>query len=196
MQKYNFIVCSVLSPEECKTTIDQTWKEMNELGNGKLNPNDPGTWETENWPEPDHIYLSNHFTRIEQSFRNMVNPNVVRIFEILHKTDRLYATTGIISIKRPVYVNGVKRPDWELNPLRLHFDRDSEEPYDKYPPRYQAHISLVDSGYDVGSFSAVPGSANEVRKNPSLWLDVDIVTPEMKIGRIQRDALNSANLHL
>lgn len=173
MKKYNFIVCSVLISGECQKTIEQTWNEMNTLGNGKLNPNDPTTWENENWPLPNHIYLSNHVTTTEQSFINMVNPNIVKIFEILHKTNKLYPSTSITSIKRPLYVNGVKKSDWVLNPLRLHFDRDSNENYDKYPPRYQGLISLVDSGYDIGSFAAVPGSANEVIKNPNLWLNVD-----------------------
>lgn len=173
MNKYNFIVCSVLSPEECKLTIDQIWQEMNSLGNGKLDPNDPTTWINENWPRPDHIYLSDHFTTTEQCFKNMVNTNITQIFKILHKTKNIYAAADRVSIKRPTIVNGVEREEWKLNPLRLHLDRDTPEQYNKYPPRYQAHISLVDSGYDVGSFAAVPGSANEVKKHSNLWTHVD-----------------------
>lgn len=173
MDLYNFVVIQALTHEECIESVRQGWIEMNNHGNGKLDPNDPTTWINDNWPLPDYIYLSNHPTMTEQSLKNMVNPNIVKTFEILFGHSQICPDVGIISIKRPVIVNGEYLNQYELNPLRLHYDRDTPEIYSKYNPRYQGCLALVDCGHDVGSISCVPGSANEVKKNPTLWTNVN-----------------------
>lgn len=173
MNKYNIVVIDVLTKIECEKSVDSIWKEMNMLGNGNLDPNDPTTWINENWPLPEHIYLSNHYSSSHQTFKNMVNPKIVKTFEILFGHKQICPKADRVSIKRPIYVNGQYFKEWELNPLRLHIDRDTDEPYEKYNRRYQGCLALVDCSYDVGSFSCVPGSGNEVRKNPNLWLNLD-----------------------
>ena len=140
MQIYNIVVIDALSQEECEISINQAWEEMNLHGNGKLDKTDPTTWINENWPLPNHIYLSDHPTSTYQSLKNMVNSNIVKTFEILFEHKNICPDVGIISIKRPVIVNGTHMPD---------------------------------CGYDIGSFACVPGSANAVKSNPNLWLNVD-----------------------
>lgn len=173
MNLYNFVVINALTPDECEKAVNQSWKEMNEHGNGKLDKNNPETWITENWPLPDFVYLSNHPTMTEQNLKNMVNKNIVNAYKVLFNHNQICPDVGIISIKRPLYLNDVYMEEWKLNPLKLHYDRDTEEQYYKYNDRYQGCLALVDCGYDIGGPSCVPGSANEVKKNPNLWTNVN-----------------------
>lgn len=173
MNIYNIVVIDVLNKEECEITVNEIWEEMNEHGNGKLDKNDPITWQTENWPEPEYAYLSKHYALTQQSLKNMVNPRIALTFEILFGHSQICPKVGVPAIKRPVIVNGQYIKEWELSPLKLHYDKDNAEPYHKYPPRYQGCLALVDCSYDVGSFACSIGSANEVRKNPNLWLNAD-----------------------
>ena len=152
MNKYGFIVCSVLATEECDQSVKEYWNECNELGNGCLNSDDPSTWKNENWPNPKHPFLATHFTATTQSFKNMVNPNIVQIYEILYKTNKIIPIIGVQSIKRPTIINGTMKPEWRVQPLKLHWDRDTELKYTTYPDRYAGTIALVDCGYDMGEF--------------------------------------------
>lgn len=195
MEKYGFIVIPVLDDDACDQTIRETWHEMNieasknkSVDSNELDPEDLTTWETENWPEPDHVYLSKHHAYSPQAYVNMLHPNVVKVFKLLHNTDKLIMSVPLVSIKRPRSMYGTRRKDWDINPLRLHLDRDTERPYHERSKRYQAEIALVDSDYSVGGFAAVPGSSAYIKKYPEIWLNVDQ-------GKYIKDGVLTGTLH-
>ena len=173
MRRYNMVVIdSVLSEKQCAKSVRAMWAEANALGNGRLDPDDPTSWDDENWPLPDHPYLFTNRAFSKRAWKNLVNKNVNQAFAILFGTDELVATTPLWSIKRPTY--GKKTSPWYVKPLVLHLDKDNtSEEYSADPIRYQASIALTDSDSTTGGFAAVPGSANFVRANPTVWTAAD-----------------------
>jgi hypothetical protein len=159
MDTYNMAVIQVLDDEECETTVNAMWEEMNVTN--KLDKDDSRTWENENWPTPNSRFLSNNYATHEIVFRNSVHPKVVEVFSTLFGTDDLITTIDNWGIKRGTHFDWGTRYEWRDDSLRLHWDVDI---YNYVPRLYQSFIALVDSDYSVGSFACVPGSANELNE--------------------------------
>lgn len=159
MAKYNMIVIDVLNAEEQKLAIEALWSEM-----GPRVTSDPSTWETENWPDPDHPFLSNRYAIHPTAFRNRVHPRLMQAYQVLHGHDHLLSTIDFWGVKRATFLlDGQERKDWRLKPLKLHWDVDVIKYVQDKKPRYQALIALNDNDQAVGSFACVPGSANRLK---------------------------------
>ena len=158
MNKYNLIVVPILNNDELLKTQKALWTHM-----GPKVTEDYKTWETENWPQPDHPFLSGKYAVDEQAFRNRVHPNLIEVFERLHGTNNLLTTIDHYGVKRGTMFETGERKDWRCKPLKLHWDVNPaiytiDQKHRQ--TRYQALIALNDNNQNVGSFACVPGSAN------------------------------------
>lgn len=164
LKVYNMGVIDMLDEKEQGLSRDALWSEM-----GPLVTSDPTTWETTNWPDPRHVFLSNRYAVSERAFRNRVHPRLVQAFSQLYRTSELWTTIDFWGVKRATVFGAHTRPDWRVAPLLLHWDTDIEK-YVKDRAqgrhRYQALVALNDNDQSVGSFECVPGSANEL----ATWL--------------------------
>jgi len=171
MDEHNIAVVRVLTDAECEAAVAAFWIGAN--ATGRLDPADPSTWDDANWPDPGHPFLWDGQDTQPATLAVTTHPAIERVFTALYRSTDLVATVGVYGIKRPTIVAGRDRPEWRTPALRLHWDRDTAERYDSLPPRYQSLVALVDCDHRVGSFAAVPGSADAVRRDPRLWLAAD-----------------------
>jgi hypothetical protein len=160
LERYNMGVVQILDEKEREASIAALWQEM-----GPKVTADPATWETENWPDPKHVFLTNRYAVSEQAFRNRLHPRLIQAFAQLYDTEDLWTTIDFWGVKRATVFGDHSRPDWRTNPLALHWDTDIER-YAKEREhgrkRYQAILALNDNDQQVGSLVCVPGSANEL----------------------------------
>lgn len=160
MKKYNLIVVSVLDEKEQYEAQNALWKAM-----GPHVTADPTTWETSNWPDPAHPFLSTSYATCETSFRNRVHPKLTSAFMTLYGTKDIVSTIDFWGVKRATLIvtekGVINRSDWRLNPLRLHWDVNILE-YVHQTPRYQCLIALNENSQSTGSFAYVPQSATRL----------------------------------
>jgi ectoine hydroxylase-related dioxygenase (phytanoyl-CoA dioxygenase family) len=183
MQRYNVLVAPILTLEECEELQADMWRVVGP----KVTP-DPFTWETENWPHPDHPLLLNQHVATLQAFLVRSHPRLVQVFQHLYSTDDVLTTIDHYGFKRAtVLTNGVVREDWRTKPLLLHWDTDILQYLEDAKPRYQALIAANDNPEEVGGFSCVVGSANLLES----WARANIqLTPAelKKLSPAQRKA--------
>jgi len=99
-KQYGFVVVkNVITEEDVNNTIEEIWKFQIEK-NGKVDRNDPLTWNNNNWPSDMGLseggFLS-HFSDIELqwSWNNRQNPKNLSNFLLLYLEERIY---GLILI--------------------------------------------------------------------------------------------------
>jgi ectoine hydroxylase-related dioxygenase (phytanoyl-CoA dioxygenase family) len=160
MDKYGFLVIRALDQKASESSIKALWEDMNI--SKKLDFKNSRTWENENWPDPKNRFLSRDYATHEQSFRNRVNPNIVSAFQTLFRTDKLLTTIDYWGLKRGTSFDWGFKPHWRDAALPLHWDVDIHT-Y-REPRTFQGLVALVDCDHDVGSFVAVPGSANTLQE--------------------------------
>lgn len=166
MHRYNMGVVDVLDDDQQTASVQALWHDM-----GPKVTAAPSTWETQNWPNPNHVFLSNQYAVSEQAFKNRIHPRLVEAFTQLYGTADLWTTIDFWGVKRATVFGEHTRPDWRINPLVLHWDTNIEV-YAKERAlgrkRYQAILALNDNDQHVGSFECVPGSANAL----STWIQM------------------------
>src|SRR5438034_1335595 len=81
--KYGVLVVPVLNENECNVTIKDLWSSF-----GPKITSDYKTWDTKNWPNPEHPFLSDQYVTTKQAFLTRTHPNVVKVFEFLYGTPR------------------------------------------------------------------------------------------------------------
>jgi hypothetical protein len=163
MQQYNVVVIPVLNEAECEMVEADMWNHV-----GPKVTSDPYSWETENWPQPDHPLLSTEYVESEVAFQIRTHPQLYRIFSVLNGTQDLVTTIDVYGVKRATILpNGMVRNDWRPKPLQLHRDTDLLEylkdvSISEKNRRYQALLAInqcVDNPEEIGGFECVPGSA-------------------------------------
>jgi len=155
----------VFNEQEQADSIAALWQEM-----GPTVTEDPMTWDTQNWPDPNSFFLTSTYAISLQAFKNRVHPKILEVFQALHGKE-IMATADFWGAKRPPgrFVDHVWKPEptWKMNALKLHWDCDILQYVEDQKlgrRRYQALVSLNDGSYESGSFACVPGSANELRQ--------------------------------
>ncbi len=158
IKKYNVLVVPVLDDDECEKLEKDIWDSV-----GPKVTKDSLTWETSNWPDPDHPSLCNQYVHSEIAFETRTHPKIVKIFETLYRTSDLITTIDYYGIKRATILPSGERKDWRNKPLRLHWDCDIKQyvvDQKEKKNRFQALIACNDNDQSNGSFACVIGSAN------------------------------------
>ena len=150
-------VVHVLSPDEQTDTRRAIYEHFGVT-------DDPSTWETANFPAPDHPFLSEKYAVDERAFRNRMNPAVVSTFAALYRVEpsELVVVVDHYGFRRGTVFGETVRPDWRPKPLRLHWDVNVLEYVVNGPRRYQGLLAVNDNSQHTGSFACVPGSAHEL----------------------------------
>lgn len=139
LRKYGCCVVQVFSREECNKTIIAMFEDLNSLQNpkvarAKLDPDNPETWASENWPNPHGKFLTNTPTFCMQAWKNRLHPNVIQTFENIYGTSDLVTSVdnwGIFRGTRNLQIDGesVSRPEWSTE-LPIHWHIDPWKPED------------------------------------------------------------------
>jgi hypothetical protein len=139
------VVRNVLTPQQIAQTIDEIWESTVLIGSAPhVKRHDPTTWEDDTWPAScDRGFLSSDNNLCDVSaWQNRQNPNVVRVFQLLHNTRRLSLKPGgrygimrptrDIALTLPTRTDCgtagdmlvMQRPDWRTTENWLHWDQN------------------------------------------------------------------------
>jgi len=102
LQKYGYcVVENVFTKKECTEKIEQIWDWLEGLGRG-IDRKSSKTWSNKNWPLSRHQgMIQNTLAHEEFMWTTREHPNVVRVFEQIHGTDKLLSSFDGATFSRP-----------------------------------------------------------------------------------------------
>jgi len=165
------VVVELLGEAECDDAVASFWDEVRQwaLETGRDDypkPDDPYSWETDNWPSRGKFLLKND-AETGAAFRNRTHPRLHQAFsiifghqEILTKIDKWGCMRGTIM------PDGSVRKDWRWQ-LEPHWDCNPhqylEETTKLHLPRmYQGLVALTENNDWTGGFRCCPGSSKHL----------------------------------
>lgn len=102
LQKYGYcVVEDVMTPEECKDTINSIWNWLEGLDTG-ISRSDQSTWSGKHWPINMHQGMIQHTLAHEEwIWKAREHPNVLSVFSKIFGTNELLVSFDGASINRP-----------------------------------------------------------------------------------------------
>jgi len=171
LDEYGLCIVQLLSPEECKQSIEAMQQEVRSTAPKAKCPvdfSDSRTWDDKNWPSKSR-HLLQDVAMHAQAFQNRTREDLYELFSYLFDGERKLWTSidrwGVLRGTKDIVMpdGSIKRDiaKWRHN-LELHVDVN---PWTYYPEleegkakMYQGVLALVDCDLKQGSFLAVPGS--------------------------------------
>lgn len=156
------MIRDVLSLVEVKQSTDEIWNHAL----FEVDRDDPQSWE-KNWPVPGEGRGSRGFLQSlneyddVQAMKNRQNESIVKVFQNILQTEKLWAVVGRHGIMRPT--KGIKlkdgsivdKPGWKTDSDWLHWDQNPWREPDFV--RVQGMLTLTDHTEDSGGFCCVVG---------------------------------------
>ena len=123
------VVANVLSDDECRASVDEVWRFLQEMFNPAIERDRPESWSSF-WPGLSQMgILANERWLSTQACNNRQNPKIYRVFQTLFNDEELIVNIGRAGLMRPtkdVYFPTIDkkedRKEWKTLSHWLHLD--------------------------------------------------------------------------
>ncbi|MFN3198291.1 MAG: phytanoyl-CoA dioxygenase family protein [Bradymonadia bacterium] len=170
LRRHGCVVIRLFEPERCEATIKAMFEEINAAGAAAgvpqaIDPNDPSTWSTENWPSSTKFLIDDPALHA-QAFHNRLDPRVHTLFTHLWGDERLQTSIDNWGVQRGTLAPGASprwgaglKPHWDYNPW-LFVDELSRGRMHGW----QGLLALVDQSLEMGCHLTLPGGEADLHR--------------------------------